>query len=439
MGLANSTSKQFATSFGEEETVGRRGPTLGSVLIDGVEAGSFRLVVVTPLKIQVYDAHTAKILDLQDLVPASLRSHLPMTSFSVEAESSSSRRMAVGCQDGEVLIFSLESDTAKPLRSFHVEEDLTSESKHALAKSILALHLHQGYVFAGTCGRCMCWNLDDGELLHEFHLPSSDHPVSASSLVTVAPESGLQLWTGLDVGSVAVFEVETGMLVRSLPCGGPEMVVALAFCEKTSVVFALSAHRRVTIWDTDLYACLQKYPAELMTCGADLSAMGAFDIPSINMSLLVLAGVDGSLCLRRITRREDRKLNCILLWYLGAESGCPITALDFHRATETILLGDAGCRVQLQNIKEQISEAQMIPPRKSTGPKSQEAEAETTTVDIGEDAEPPLPAPAYPPSPSQVSPAGDARTARTEKKETAPGYPSADSAAFPVFNGGDAV
>lgn len=95
--------------------------------------------------------------------------------------------------------------------------------------------------------------------------------------------------------------------------------------------------------------------------------------------------------------------------------------------------------MQLQNIKEQISEAQMIPPRKSTGPKSQEAEAETTTVDIGEDAEPPLPAPAYPPSPSQVSPAGDARTARTEKKETAPGYPSADSAAFPVFNGGDAV
>ena len=430
MGVANSASKPLASSCGEEETVGRRGPTLGSVLIDGVEAGSVRLLVVTPLKIQVYDAHTAKILDLQDLMPSSLRSHLPMTSFSVEAQSSSSRRMAVGCQDGEVVIFSLEGGTAKPLRSFHAEEDLAGESKHALAKSILALHLFNGQVFAGTSGRCMCWNLDDGELQREFHLPSSDQPVSASSLVTVTQESGLQLWTGLDVGSIAVFEVETGILMRSLACGGSEMVVALAFCSKTSAVFALSAHRRVTIWDTDSYACLQKYPAELMTCGADLSAMGAFDIPSINMSLLVLAGVDGSLCLRRITRREDRKLNCILLWYLGAESGCPITALDFHEGSETILLGDAGCRVQLQNIKEQISEAQVIPPRKSTGPKNQDTEAENTVVDVGEaEQEPPLPAPADPPSP-QESPA----PARIQK-ETAPGYRSADTAAFPVFNG----
>lgn len=432
MGLASSTAKQFATSFGEEETLGRRGPTLGSVLLDA--EGSSRLLVVTPLKIQVFDAHTAKVLDLPDLV--TLRSHLPMTSFAVEPESSS-RRMAVGCQDGEVLIFSLEGGSVKPLRAFH-EEDPADEVENAVAKSILALHLHQGYVFAGTCRRCMCWNVDDGELQHEYHLPSSDQPVSASSLVTVKRESGLQLWTGLDVGSVAVFEVGTGMLVRSLPCGGHEMVVALAFCEKTSTVFALSAHRRVTIWDTNSYACLQKYPAELMTCGADLSAMGAFDIPSIDMSLLVLAGVDGSLCLRRITRRENGKLNCILLWYLGGESGCPITALDFHVASETILLGDAGCRVQLQNVKEQISEAQMFPPRKSTEP---DAESESVVhVDIAEDGPPPLPAPADPPSPSLDSP--DRGTGK-HKESAAAAYPSAPGApsafAFPVFNGGEGV
>ncbi|CAK8991038.1 Uncharacterized protein SCF082_LOCUS2479 [Durusdinium trenchii] len=235
---------------------------------------------------------------------------------------------------------SLKSDTWTSECRVAVQEDLSGKKPGPLARSVLALHLHKDYLFAGTSSRCLCWNLADGDLRREFHLPSSDQPVAASSLVVVPQDSGLQLWTGLDVGSVAVFELETGMLVRSLPCG-EEMVVALAFCEKTSAVFALSAHKRVTIWDTDSFSCLQKYPAELMTCGADLSAMGAFDIPSISMSLLVLAGVDGSLCLRRITRREDRKLNCILLWYLGAETGCPATALDFHKASETILLGDA--------------------------------------------------------------------------------------------------
>ena len=63
----------------------------------------------------------------------------------------------------------------------------------------------------------------------------------------------------------------------------------------------LRSARRVTIWDTESYSCLQKYPAELMTsenkshafggprCGSDLSAMGAFHVASVNMSLLVLA------------------------------------------------------------------------------------------------------------------------------------------------------
>ncbi|CAK9022695.1 unnamed protein product [Durusdinium trenchii] len=228
-------------------------------------------------------------------------------------------------EDGAVLIFSLEGGGVHPRRQLQIEEeeDLSGKKPGPLARSVLALHLHKDYLFAGTSSRCLCWNLADGDLRREFHLPSSDQPVAASSLVVVPQDSGLQLWTGLDVGSVAVFELETGWDLPGKNAGHDDCTW------------------RVTIWDTDSFSCLQKYPAELMTCGADLSAMGAFDIPSISMSLLVLAGVDGSLCLRRITRREDRKLNCILLWYLGAETGCPATALDFHKASETILLGDA--------------------------------------------------------------------------------------------------
>ena len=66
--------------------------------------------------------------------------------------------------------------------------------------------------------------------------------MAASALMAVPQDSGLQLWTGLDTGCLAVFEVHTGVLVRSLPCG-PEMLVALALCKKTKAIFALSAHK----------------------------------------------------------------------------------------------------------------------------------------------------------------------------------------------------
>lgn len=40
--------------------------------------------------------------------------------------------------------------------------------------------------------------------------------MAASALVAVPQESGLQLWTGLDTGSLAVFEVDTGGLLSFL-------------------------------------------------------------------------------------------------------------------------------------------------------------------------------------------------------------------------------
>ncbi|CAE7925860.1 unnamed protein product, partial [Symbiodinium necroappetens] len=173
--------------------------------------------------------------------------------------------------DGAVLVFGLENGTVRgPIRSFEIQEDGPSREAAAadLTRSVTALHLYQGRLFAGSSGRCTYWTLGDGELQREFHLPGTDEqPATASSLVVVPQESALRLWVGLDNGQLVVFEVETGMLVRSFSCCGPEMVSAVAFCEKTSAVFALSAHKRVSIWDSKTFACLQKYPAELMTPG----------------------------------------------------------------------------------------------------------------------------------------------------------------------------
>ncbi|CAE7286685.1 unnamed protein product [Symbiodinium natans] len=465
MGAGNSAPKPLATSFGEEAP-GRRGPSLGSVLLEGPEANRYRLLLVTPLRIQLFDGHDAKPVELEESVAAAVRSHSPLTSFASSAsgasEASGSGRMAIGCQDGAVLVFNLEVGTVRgPLHNFQIEEDgpARDASSADLSRSVTALHLHEGLLFAGSCGRCTCWALADSELQREFHLPGSEEqPATASSLVVVPQESVRQLWVGLDNGLLVVFDVETGMLVRSFSCCGPEMVSALAFCEKTSAVFALSAHKRVSIWDSKSFACLQKYPAELMTCGADLSAMGAFDVPKLSLSLLVLAGVDGSLCLRRITRRTDSKLNCILLWYrgdAGGELGCPVTALNFHEGTETVLLGDAGCRVQLQNIREHVtSAAELMQPslvKRTEGSEESlgglvSATQGTTEPSPSHSDGPPLPPPAD--SPPEVSPAsagapeeGKAeeppQDPSDEKPQTRDGYPgeTTNSAAFPVFNG----
>jgi len=80
------------------------------------------------------------------------------------------------------------------------------------------------------------------------------------------------------------------------------------------------------------------------------SIMLAPGADGVEMALLLLAGVDGSLCVRRVSRRRDGKISCVLLCYLEGMSGslgCPITSIDYHVATDSVLLGDAGCIVSL--------------------------------------------------------------------------------------------
>mmetsp|Transcript_68512 Transcript_68512/g.123443 ORF Transcript_68512/g.123443 Transcript_68512/m.123443 type:complete len:489 (+) Transcript_68512:117-1583(+) len=488
MGTAGSSSKEppLDRCFGSEEQ-GKRGPTLGSVLIPGPQEGSWRLILVAPLRIQVFDGHGAKALPLEDEVQAAIREHSPFTAFCSSEDFGSSAdskashgQIAVGCQDGTVLVFSLSRGTVcGPVHELKVEDtgdgQLASEAEgdcRNLAMSVTALHLHGSEkLFAGACGRCFSWDLHSGELQREFHLPgaSSEQPSTPSTLVAVtgargaeAEVVGTHLWVGLDTGVLAVFDAQTGVLVRSFSCAGPEVVVSLAFCPANSVVFALSAHKRVSIWDSGSYACLQKYPAELMTCGSDLSAMAAINLRALDMSLLLLAGVDGSLCVRRITRRPDRKLNCVLLWYVehaGFATGCPVTSIDYHPGMDSVLLGDAGCNVMLlQNLREQLgASVEMVEPgarpppvEPAIEPGRGELQKEAKPIDGTGSASPPLPPPAQAPHAAEaLSPAAEASPhswdERTEEGRHEEGPPIADvcldvlpedgSAAFPVFSG----
>jgi len=423
MGVGGSSLRPLSPLFGADEE-GRRGPTLGSVLYPSSEANSWRVAVASPLRIQVFDAHTGKAIALDGSVASALQEHAPFTAFCVAEDpglasaggtagtsgevSNQQRQLVVGCQDGTVLVFALtRGSLSGPLLEFKgcgestktqmfvagrlYQDIVDSPSENGsgnLAASITALTLGGDVLFTGSAGRCFCWDLTSGKLQREFPLPAgrsgqSSTPSALCSArmppVASLPEAAFRqraegsepdveqhcLWVGLDGGNIAVFDVNTGVLTRSFNCGGQEAVMSLAYFPHHTVVFALSAHRRVSVWDSSSYACLQKYPAELMTCGADLSAMISVDLRAMELSLILLAGVDGSLCIRRVNRRADGKLNCVLLSYMenvSGDAGCPITYISYHPATDSMLVGDAGCTVALVGkLRDQLSHAVTAP------------------------------------------------------------------------------
>lgn len=416
MGASSGAAKPLANLFGAEQE-GRRGPTLGSVLWRDVEGSSWRLALVAPLRVQMFDGRTAQAIPPDDMQGgAGNHSHAPYTAFCVAEDTGPEGaqalpQLAIGCQDGAVLVFGLGKGVITgPVYELKVDGDApgtalgtetegtdapasgASSSNRCPAMSVTALRISNSHeLYAGACGRCRLWDLRSGELRREFHLPGgADRPVTPGALSVIRNDEaeGAQLWVGLDNGSIGVFDVQSGVLARCFSCTGSEAVVELTYFRVDGLVFALSAHRRVSVWDARTYSFLQKYPAELITCGADLSAMRALDLPSQSsarssptaavgaaassstsprMSLLLLAGVDGSLCIRRVGRRLDGKLNCVLLCYLEGVSGnpgCPITSVDYHAPTDSVLLGDAGCTVSLLSpLSDQLanSHAEYVP------------------------------------------------------------------------------
>jgi len=500
MGMGASTSKTLATTFsldggasaqgagagadGSPRPGAKRGPLLGSVLVPGPEAGSWRLTMVAPLRLQVFDAHTAVLLPLEDAsVTQALKEGAPFTAFAATEASAPGQAvhqaddkcyLAIGCQDGIIFVFyfvkgtvhgplhTLSADAAQRSRPPDAQDE--QEGDQSMTQSITVLRLHGDDLFSGSCGVCHCWDMGTSELRRDFPLPGNGQaPATPTSMVMVQASGtthadDMHLWVGLDNGTIAVFNVQTGVLARTLQCAGAEAVTALA--SFTQGVFVLSAHRRVSVWSSSSFACLQKYPAELMTCGSDLCSMIAVKMRDPDLALIMLAGVDGSLCVRKVSLRADGKMHCVLLCYMDFISGdmeregCPITALGYHPETDSVLVGDAGCNVNLVGkLREQIDNAVRIESdvaasmqRDSQGP----AAAGGAAAQDGDDAA--LAGGAPEPGGRQDAPSPEDETIPSEARGAAPREPGASqgeqldeapeaggegagASGFPVFSG----
>lgn len=331
MGIGRSGLRPLATHFGTAET---RGPTLGGALLKRED--EWLLVHVAPMHTRVYDAHSTSVLDVEgvgdvDVDGKKFAKGAPFTTFSPGEP-----YFAVGCQDGTVLVCA----TSGVVRELKGD---TGANEGDMAMSITAMFTSGHKLFAGSCGSCFLWDMISGECLQKYHpVGSASVPSTPSSMCVVNQTNDSvetsRLWIGSDDGAVTCFEISTGEVVCSFSCGS-EVVVSLVHYEANTFVFALSAHKRVSVWDSGTCGFLHKYPAELIACGGDLSAMS-----SARESLLLLAGVDGSLCIRHVSRRADGKICCFLVWYVqntGATPACPITYISYHLETDSVLLGDA--------------------------------------------------------------------------------------------------
>ena len=128
------------------------------------------------------------------------------------------------------------------------------------------------------------------------------------------------------------------------------------------------------------YEALNGFPAGLMTCGEDVSSMQVVTVPTDNSkptSILVLGATNGAYCMRRVGRRKDGRVHCVLLSCCsGAEievgapkfgfppmmESCPITVLSYNSGTDTFLFGDAmGVASEVTGLSRELTDRQLLP------------------------------------------------------------------------------
>ena len=109
-----------------------------------------------------------------------------------------------------------------------------------------------------------------------------------------------------------------------------------------------------------------------MTCGGDVSSMKIVSVKNDSLifkndlsniykpsEILVLGATNGSYCMRKVGRREDGRVHCVLMTCFTDETmhsvgdklvgkfeplveSCPITFLAYNEVKDAFLFGDAG-------------------------------------------------------------------------------------------------
>ena len=168
------------------------------------------------------------------------------------------------------------------------------------------------------------------------------------------------MWTGLADGTVNVagFDNTADTVLQT----GGGSVQSISFCPTFGVVFVLSGCDTVTVWDAFNLVVVSRFDSTLIGCGASLTCLKCTENSlgtSDSFSLILLAGIDGSVTIRQITRRaQDGKLQCVLLRnfenVFADLTGERIPCTYISSITDTVVVGSAGVLVSLVSPLSQL-------------------------------------------------------------------------------------
>ena len=360
----------------QEKDAGHRGPVIGAFLV--AESGERELVVsVTPTGVVAVSSESGAVLSTYRPAVGDAFTAALLVSKQTESELG----LMVGTQNGKLVLlqFSSEESSLRVVAQCFVTEH--AETREHGISCLASVRGATTLALVGTVsGKILIWD----PVLHPL-IPSvsvttiSSRPSSITCLIST--QNG-EVWASSE--GIHVFSLQLGdnlismtpKLSAPIQFEGMHVVTNMVDSSFHDLVICLSSCSEVYLIDKSTHQLAQRYPASLMTCGVAMTSLNGLELDSVpGSTFLQLGGVDGSLCLRELTKRaRDGKLQCVLLKFfqtlkpgmkkiqgtenfIGASDGCPITSLA--SAADVCVVGDAACCVYI--VKLNLDGLRVVP------------------------------------------------------------------------------
>ena len=346
-----------------EKDAGHRGPIVGAFLVDVFSNNNDQVVViVTPSGVSVMTKEDGKSIAYRRPESGDAFTACCLISISTKIKNdeiiTKNCGLVLGTQQGRLELLEVSSTDLKVLHQ--------CSEKTSSISTIERIRFVPSVVAVGTLdGRLLLWD----PVVHPFTPTVSikvvDEGGASPGIQSITNVGESELWLSTVSNSLHIFSVavDTFAKVRTLTCspaGSVELgipIFDMAESRSQNIVICLSTD--IVLVDVNTKTVLLTYPARLMSCGAAVTSLNAFD--DDESTFIILGGVEGSLCVRELNRRRsDNKLQCVLLRCfdklvpekndsVNIPEGCPVSSLSIASG-DLCIVGDAACSVFVINM-----------------------------------------------------------------------------------------
>ena len=342
-----------------EKDAGHRGPIVGAFLVDVLTEEQV-VVIVTPSGVSVMTTEEGRSIayrrpDSGDAYTACAL--IPISTKLNENDIITKNcGLVLGTQDGRLELLEVSSSDLKLLHQCH--------EKTSCVTAIERLRCVPSVVAVGTVdGRLLLWD----PVVHPFTPTVSLRVKDQAAIQSISSVGESEIWISTTACNIHVFSVavENFTKVRTVTCAPSNSldldipISDMVESRSQNLLICLSSGSEIVLVDVVTKKILHRYPARLMSCGAAVTSITAFD--DDESTFIILGGVEGSLCVRELNRRRnDNKLQCLLLRcfdklvpekndQVDIPEGCPVSSLSIAPG-DLCIVGDAACSVFVINL-----------------------------------------------------------------------------------------